>query len=86
MSADVIAFPAARRRMQIQDAVAMLNETHGEAANAAWRNLMRAMADELLAVGVSTAEMRRQVLEFQAAVQLELCAQAEEGMLNPGRS
>ena len=54
----------------------MLNETHGEAANEAWRRLMRSMAEQLTAMGISTGEMRQQVLEFQAAVQLELQAQA----------
>jgi len=55
----------------------MLNETHGDAANEAWRSLMRAMADQLTTMGVSTEEMRRQVLAFQAAVQLELLVQSE---------
>jgi hypothetical protein len=55
----------------------MLNETHGDAANEAWRSLMRTMADQLTAMGVSKEEMRRQVLAFQAAVQLELLVQSE---------
>ena len=76
MSNEVIAFPSARRRAQVLQAVKMLNETHGEAANEAWRSLMRSMADQLTSMGISTAEMRRQVLEFQAAVQLELRDQA----------
>lgn len=74
MSARVVAFPAARRQAQIRSAVKLLNETHGEAANEAWKTLMRKMADELTAMGFSAGEMRRQVLEFQAAVQLELRA------------
>jgi hypothetical protein len=76
MSCDVIAFPAARRRAEILEAVKLLNETHGEAANVAWRSLMTRMAEELTAMGLSNGEMRRQVLEFQAAVQLELQAQS----------
>jgi len=78
MSAHVIAFPSARRRAQIRSAVTMLNETHGEAANEAWKTLMRKLAEELTAMGFSTGEMRQQVLEFQAAVQLELRAQSLE--------
>ena len=77
MSNEVIAFPSARRRAQVLQAAKMLNETHGDAANEAWRSLMRAMADQLTTMGVSTEEMRRQVLAFQAAVQLELLVQSE---------
>jgi hypothetical protein len=77
VSNEVIAFPSARRRAQVREAAKMLNETHGEAANEAWRTLMRGMADELAAMGIPTGEMRRQVLAFQAAVQLELMAQSE---------
>ena len=77
MSNEVIAFPSARRRAQVLQAAKMLNETHGDAANQAWRSLMRGMADQLTAMGVSTEDMRRQVLAFQAAVQLELLVQSE---------
>ena len=81
MSAHVLAFPAAQRRSHVRNAVKMLNETHGEAANEAWKILVRKIADELGAIGLSTGEMRQQVMEFQAAVQLELCAQsAPEGL------
>jgi hypothetical protein len=63
----------------------MLNETHGEAANDAWKILMRRLADELAAMGLSTGEMRRQVLEFQAAVQLELHTYSMTQGLGPGQ-
>ncbi|MBX9459261.1 MAG: hypothetical protein KL863_26240 [Rhizobium sp.] len=78
MSGQVIAFPAAQRRAQILQAVEMLNDTHGEAANQAWRSMMRSMAEQLTAQGIPQDEMRRQVLEFQAAVQFELCAQSAQ--------
>lgn len=77
VSKKVIAFPSARRRAEVLQAAKMLNETHGDAANRAWRSLMRDMADQLTAMGVSTEDMRRQVLAFQAAVQLELLVQSE---------
>ena len=83
MSAHVIAFPAAQRQVQIRNAVRMLDETHGEAANEAWKSLMRKMADELVAMGFSSGEIRRHVLEFQAAVQLELCARSAPDMPSP---
>lgn len=77
MSGQVIAFPAAHLRTQIVDAARMLSETHGEAANTAWKTLMRTMAERLVAMGVSQGEMRQQILEFQGAVQLEMMAQCE---------
>jgi hypothetical protein len=83
MLCEIIAFPAARRRSRILDAVKMLNETHGAAANEAWKLLMRSMAEELVAMGVSNGEMRQQVLEFQAAVQLEMQAQFAEELMAP---
>ncbi len=83
MSANVIAFPAAQRRTQVQSAVKMLNETHGAAANQAWKLLIHKMSDEFVAMGLSSGETRRQVLEFQAAVQLELRAQSEPDAFSP---
>jgi hypothetical protein len=77
MTSQIISFPAARRRAQILEAAAMLNEIHGPAANVAWRSLMTSLAEELRAAGISDGEVRQQVLEFQAAVQLELRAQFE---------
>ena len=77
MTSQIISFPAARRRADVLQAARMLNETHGPAANEAWRALMSGLADELRATGIPEAEMRRQVMEFQAAVQLELRAQFE---------
>lgn len=38
---------------------------------------MRDMAEQMTAMGISKGEMRRQVLEFQAVVQLELRAEFE---------
>lgn len=77
MSGQVVAFPAHRQRAQILDAARMLNETHGDAANTAWKALMRGMAEQLTAMGLSAGEVRRQILEFQGAVQLEMMAQSE---------
>ena len=83
MSCQIIAFPAAQRRVQIVQAAKMLNETHGEAANQAWKALMRSLAEQLGAMGVSAGEVRHQVLEFQAAVQLELMAHTSGDQSRP---
>lgn len=80
MTSQIIPFPAARRRTDVVQAAKMLNEIHGPAANQAWRSLMSSLADELRKTGISEAEMRHQVLEFQAAVQLELRAQFENDL------
>lgn len=77
MSGQIVAFPASKRRSQVLNAAKMLNDTHGEAANQAWKSLMQDLARQLTAMGIPAGEMRRQVLEFQAAVQLELRAQFE---------
>jgi hypothetical protein len=74
MSGQIISFPASRRRAQVLRAAKMLAELHGEAANLAWKSLTKTMAEELLATGISTGDMRQQILEFQASVQLELRA------------
>ncbi|UVC07524.1 hypothetical protein IHQ71_20305 [Rhizobium sp. TH2] len=72
MTFHAIAFPAARRRSEIEQAARMLNETHGAAAVAAWKELMRSMAARMQAMGVAENEVREQILDFQAAVQIEL--------------
>lgn len=85
MTSQIISFPAARRRAQVLEAARMLNEIHGPAANTAWRSLMTGLADELRVAGISESEMRQQVLEFQAAVQLELRAQFESELAQAPR-
>lgn len=72
MTFQAIAFPAARRRAEIEKAARMLNEIHGSAATVAWKELAGSMAVRMRAMGVAEAEVRKQILEFQTAVQIEL--------------
>lgn len=72
MTFHAIAFPAARRRSEIEQAARMLNETHGPAAVAAWKELAQSMAVRMRAMGVAEDEVREQILAFQTAVQIEL--------------
>ncbi|MDB5553662.1 MAG: hypothetical protein JWL86_3646 [Rhizobium sp.] len=72
MTFHAIAFPAARRRSEIEQAARMLNETHGTAAVAAWKELAQSMAVRMRAMGVAEDEVREQILDFQTAVQIEL--------------
>ena len=78
MTGQMIAFPTSRHRVQVLRAAHTLAELNGEAANVAWKSLVSTMSEELLANGVSAADMRRQILEFQAVVQLELRALFEK--------
>lgn len=86
MAGQIVSFPASKRRAQVLQAAKMLNEVHGPAANTAWKSLMTDMAAQLLATGISDGEMRQQILEFQAAVQLELRAQFEEELAQVPRA
>lgn len=72
MTLHAIAFPAARRRAEVERAATMLNETHGPAAVAAWKELVMSMAAGMRAMGVAESDVREQILEFQVAVQIEL--------------
>jgi hypothetical protein len=58
--------------MHVREAAEMLNRTHGEAAVAYWKTLVRSIADPLIAIGIPEDDVRREILEFQASVQLEL--------------
>lgn len=70
----LVAFPVAARRHQVRQAAEMLNSTHGEAATVFWKSLIRSIADQLAAAGIPPEEVRQEVLQFQASVQLELQA------------
>ncbi|KOF20996.1 hypothetical protein AC244_06220 [Ensifer adhaerens] len=69
---DVVPFPMARRLSTIRFCAAELEDLHGDDAVQYWRRECRLLADELLAIGCSEAEMREQVMAFQAEVQAEL--------------
>jgi hypothetical protein len=72
MTFQTTAFPASRRKAEIERAAKMLNEVHGSAATDAWKELARSMAARMRAMGVAESEVRVQILEFQTAVQIEL--------------
>lgn len=79
MTFHAIAFPAARRRVEIERAASMLNEIHGAAAAVAWKELVQSMAAGMRAMGVAEDDIREQILDFQAAVQIELQGIAAAG-------
>jgi hypothetical protein len=65
----IVAFPLSGRTRLIERCAEELDGKHGEAAVLYWRSECRTLADELLALGFSDADMRQQIMEFQDSVQ-----------------
>jgi hypothetical protein len=73
-SSEVIAFPAKNRIADVKRCATMLDRLHGVEANDFWRRECRELAAYLTELGYEDAAMRREVMEFQNAVQAELWA------------
>ncbi|KAA3498624.1 hypothetical protein DXM27_22530 [Rhizobium rhizogenes] len=73
-SSEVIAFPAKNRIADVKRCATMLDRLHGVEANDFWRRECRELAAYLTGLGYEDAAMRREVMEFQNAVQAELWA------------
>lgn len=65
-------FPLASRRDLVRRSAVELDTCHGPAAVDFWRTTCRALGAELLALGCPEEEMRAEIMDFQAAVQMEL--------------
>lgn len=81
----IVAFPLSARSRLIARCAKELDGKHGEEAVVYWRSQCRALADELLALGFSDAEMRVQIMEFQdhvqgAMIRLHQCERPAETM------
>ena len=74
----VVAFPVTNRRAHIRRCAEILDGKHGAEANAYWRQECRQLANELLSIGCPEDDMRRQVMDFQNAVQMELMRRHQE--------
>ncbi|MFC3207391.1 DUF6074 family protein [Aquamicrobium soli] len=75
--AEVVAFPADRRRVEVIRAAKFLNVVRGGIyAERGWKRICRDMARSLRDAGVEEIEVRRQIMAFQDAVQAELNAMA----------
>jgi hypothetical protein len=70
--AEVIAFPLDRRWFEVMQAAKLLDFSQGKEINRWWRKTCRKMADGLRSAGVPESEVRRQILAFQDAVQIEV--------------
>lgn len=77
----VSCFPMHRQRGEIIRCAVNLDRTHGELASRYWREEMRLLAHRLKAIGMTEAEVSKQVLHFTAAVMEEMqCACAERAL------
>lgn len=65
-------FPLASRRDLVRRSALELDRLHGRAADQFWITTCRSLGQELLAVGCPEAEMRADIMDFQAAVQREM--------------
>ena len=65
-------FPLASRRDLVRRSDEALDKCHGPAAVDFWRTTCRALGTELLALGCPEEDMRAEIMDFQAAVQMEL--------------
>ncbi|KPF42390.1 DUF6074 family protein [Rhizobium sp. G187] len=65
-------FPLASRRDLVRRSAVELDKLNGHAAEQFWKATCRGLGQELLALGCPDDEMRAEVMDFQAAVQIEL--------------
>lgn len=78
--AEVIAFPLDRRWFEVMQAAKLLDFIQGKEVDKWWRKTCRKMADHLRSAGVPEDEVRRQILAFQGAVQVEVQRLAQQSM------
>ncbi|MCA1369532.1 hypothetical protein I6F15_19270 [Bradyrhizobium sp. BRP14] len=69
---EVVAFPLAARVGNVERCARELDRIHGNAAVEYWKIECRQLAVELSALGLSDPEIRREVLAFQAEVQIAM--------------
>ena len=76
--APVMAFPLASRRGVVRRCAAELDAVHGDEAVAYWRGTCRSLAEDLTRLGCDEEDVRLQILDFQAEVQLEMMRRYRE--------
>ena len=65
-------FPLASRRDLVRRSAEQLDRLNGRAAADFWKSTCRGLGNELLELGCPEDEMRAEIMDFQAAVQMEL--------------
>lgn len=73
----MLAFPAERRRAEVERAAKFLDVVQGVYADRGWKRICRDVARRLRDAGIAEPEVRRQLIAFQDAVQVELRSMAE---------
>jgi hypothetical protein len=67
-SCQIVAFPAAARASEVQEAALVIKRLSSGEAEAWWKSRARRMAAELRAAGVDEDEVSHEVADFQSAV------------------
>lgn len=65
-------FPLANRRDLVRRSAIELDRLNGYAATEFWKTTCRSLGNELLDLGCPEEDMRAEIMDFQAAVQVEL--------------
>jgi hypothetical protein len=78
--AEVIHFPLRLRTALIRSMVDDLEAMHGARANEFWRTRIAAIIEDLRGVGLSSADIRNEILDLNHAVQQELMARSKHPM------
>lgn len=71
-SPSIAFFPLASRRDLVRRSAVELDRLNGRTAAEFWKNTCRSLGHELLALGCPEDDMRAEIMDFQAAVQMEL--------------
>lgn len=85
-TSEIVLFPVASRAGDIERCAAELEHRHGEEAVRFWKSECRRLADQLESLGFSEAEVREQVMIFQAEVQNDLVRRHEARAIAQSRS
>ncbi|MDX0112602.1 hypothetical protein GOC07_09980 [Sinorhizobium meliloti] len=75
----ILVFPVTRRVGKIRRCAEVLGSKHGKDAESYWRQQVRVVADHLERMGCSEADIKRQIDEFQRAVQAEMVRRSYGG-------
>ncbi len=85
-SSGIVLFPVASRGGDIERCAAELDSRHGEEAVRFWKTECRKLADELTGLGLSEADVRHQVMTFQAEVQTALVHRSQSRAIADSRN
>lgn len=85
-TSQIVLFPVASRAGDIDRCAAELDGRHGAEAVQFWKAECRSLASELTSLGFSDAEVREQVITFQAEVQTALVHRHQARAISESRN